>query len=172
MSHSQIQRKLFILRRAWLNLWDKRMTTGRINQIAIVLESKIYIDLQQHTHEERSLTSPHIYTDTQIKLWGFPWGKTHTTRSIAVLYNVFRQFFCHKTKENPRWPWELKCAMCSWITRSRQTSSEASLQLHQAQNTLWSKTQFDATLIVSAARLERRLRNRGLGAFRVRAFDA
>ena len=25
----------FILRHAWLNLWDKRMTTGRINQIAI-----------------------------------------------------------------------------------------------------------------------------------------
>ena len=27
------QYKLFILRHAWLNLWDKRMTTGRINQV-------------------------------------------------------------------------------------------------------------------------------------------
>ena len=34
MSHSQFQSKRFILRRAWLNLWDERMTTGRINQVA------------------------------------------------------------------------------------------------------------------------------------------
>ena len=27
--------KVLILRHAWLNLWDKHMTTGRINQIAI-----------------------------------------------------------------------------------------------------------------------------------------
>jgi hypothetical protein len=37
MSHSQFQSKRFILRRAWLNLWDERMTTGRINQVAILL---------------------------------------------------------------------------------------------------------------------------------------
>ena len=30
------QYKQFILRHAWLNLWDKHMTTGRINQVAIV----------------------------------------------------------------------------------------------------------------------------------------
>ena len=36
MSHSQFHStKLFILRHAWLNLWDKRMTTGRINQVYI-----------------------------------------------------------------------------------------------------------------------------------------
>ena len=35
MSHSQFQSKIFILRHAWLNLWDERMTTGRINQVAI-----------------------------------------------------------------------------------------------------------------------------------------
>ena len=34
MSHSQFQSKWFILRRAWLSLWDERMTTGRINQVA------------------------------------------------------------------------------------------------------------------------------------------
>ena len=34
MSHSQFHSiELFILRHAWLNLWDKRMTTGRINQV-------------------------------------------------------------------------------------------------------------------------------------------
>ena len=40
MSHSQFHSKnLFILRHAWLNLWDKHMTTGRINQVTIRLES-------------------------------------------------------------------------------------------------------------------------------------
>lgn len=36
MSHSQFQSKGFILRRAWLSLWDERMTTGRINQVATI----------------------------------------------------------------------------------------------------------------------------------------
>src|SRR5436190_3855727 len=35
MSHSQFHSlNLFILTHAWLNLWDKHMTTGRINQVA------------------------------------------------------------------------------------------------------------------------------------------
>ena len=33
MSHSQFHCIMLILRHAWLNLWDKHMTTGRINQI-------------------------------------------------------------------------------------------------------------------------------------------
>ena len=36
MSHSQFHCIPFILRHAWLNLWDKHMTTGRINQITIL----------------------------------------------------------------------------------------------------------------------------------------
>jgi len=37
MSHPQFHcLKLFILRLAWLNLWDKHMTTGRINQVIIL----------------------------------------------------------------------------------------------------------------------------------------
>jgi hypothetical protein len=36
MSRSQFHSiKLFILRHAWLNLWDKHMTTGRINQVTV-----------------------------------------------------------------------------------------------------------------------------------------
>ena len=33
MSHSQFRNEILILRHAWLNLWDKHMTTGRINQV-------------------------------------------------------------------------------------------------------------------------------------------
>ena len=37
MSHLQFHStNVFILRHAWLNLWDKHMTTGRINQVTVV----------------------------------------------------------------------------------------------------------------------------------------
>jgi hypothetical protein len=37
MSRSQFHSiKMFILRHAWLNLWDKHMTTGRINQVTLL----------------------------------------------------------------------------------------------------------------------------------------
>ena len=39
MSHSQFRSKKLILRHAWLNLWDKHMTTGRINQVEYQVES-------------------------------------------------------------------------------------------------------------------------------------
>ena len=41
MSRSQFHSiKLFILRHAWLNLWDKHMTTGRINQVTLFCTPK------------------------------------------------------------------------------------------------------------------------------------
>ena len=40
MSHSQFQSRRFILRHAWLNLWDERMTTGRIDQVTMLLFSE------------------------------------------------------------------------------------------------------------------------------------
>ena len=41
MSHSQFHStNSFILRHAWLNLWDKHMTTGRINQVTIVHQQR------------------------------------------------------------------------------------------------------------------------------------
>jgi hypothetical protein len=44
MSHPQSRRiNKLILRHAWLNLWDKHMTTGRINQVPTVLYIYIYI---------------------------------------------------------------------------------------------------------------------------------
>ena len=44
MSHSQFHSiKLFILRHAWLNLWDKHMTTGRINQVTVLRLTKFYV---------------------------------------------------------------------------------------------------------------------------------
>ena len=48
MSHLQFHCiKLFILRHAWLNLWDKHMTTGRINQVNIVSTVKRHRNWKQ-----------------------------------------------------------------------------------------------------------------------------
>ena len=54
MSHSQFHStKLFILRHAWLNLWDKHMTTGRINQVTSLKKEKI-ASSRNRTQEERA----------------------------------------------------------------------------------------------------------------------
>ena len=51
MSHSQFHStNLFILRHAWLNLWDKHMTTGRINQV-----TTFHLPTSQGTWSKRPL---------------------------------------------------------------------------------------------------------------------
>ena len=53
MSHSQFHStNLFILRHAWLNLWDKHMTTGRINQVTTFQLRRTLRSLAKrpHTH--------------------------------------------------------------------------------------------------------------------------
>ena len=51
MSHSQFHStNLFILRHAWLNLWDKHMTTGRINQV-----TTFHLHTSQGTWSKRPL---------------------------------------------------------------------------------------------------------------------
>ena len=50
MSHSQFHStNLFILRHAWLNLWDKHMTTGRINQVTTFRSAFAAIDYSRAT---------------------------------------------------------------------------------------------------------------------------
>ena len=48
------QYKAFILRHAWLNLWDERMTTGRINQVAIL---KGFLQRSQWSDQKRKYMS-------------------------------------------------------------------------------------------------------------------
>ena len=43
MSHSQFHYLKLILRHAWLNHWDKHMTTGRINQVRIVFLTELLL---------------------------------------------------------------------------------------------------------------------------------
>jgi hypothetical protein len=54
MSCTQFHRiKMFILRHAWLNLWNKHMTTGRINQVTFVWERKKSSQQQQNWRGSR-----------------------------------------------------------------------------------------------------------------------
>ena len=56
MSHSQFHSmNLFILRHAWLNLWDKHMTTGRINQVTIANSRSLKLSaVKQTTSQSKS----------------------------------------------------------------------------------------------------------------------
>ena len=55
MSCTQFHRiKMFILRHAWLNLWNKHMTTGRINQVTFVWERKKSSQPQRKRRPARS----------------------------------------------------------------------------------------------------------------------
>ena len=59
MSRSQFQSKRFILRHAWLNLWDERMTTGRINQVAIMDSVQLSPDqIRSNTRADGHRTQP------------------------------------------------------------------------------------------------------------------
>ena len=67
MSRSQFQSRLCILRHAWLNLWDERIITGRINQITffyfhfIIVIIKAFIhscmNTSTHQHQQQLLSS-------------------------------------------------------------------------------------------------------------------
>ena len=58
MSHSQFHStNLFILRHAWLNLWDKHMTTGRINQVTTCTTSGRSLLRPTRTHHPNSTLS-------------------------------------------------------------------------------------------------------------------
>ena len=80
MSHSQFHSTmLFILRHAWLNLWDKRMTTGRINQVNIFESFSQLQTYAQHKrplqHEDPSALSNAIFTSS---------GQSHTRSSFML----------------------------------------------------------------------------------------
>ena len=64
MSHSQFRHKVWlILRHAWLSLWDKHMTTGRINQVTLISHAKALSRSRRGLYKQ-----PH---------WGgLNWGKT------------------------------------------------------------------------------------------------
>ena len=57
MSHSQFHSITLILRHAWLNLWDKHMTTGRINQVSDFVQKGWFV-LLVVKNDEKSKPDP------------------------------------------------------------------------------------------------------------------
>ena len=69
MSHSQFHStNLFILRHAWLNLWDKHMTTGRINQVTTI---QMHICATSDTRTTRHFLQWVFITRLRMCLWIF-----------------------------------------------------------------------------------------------------
>ena len=68
------QYNLFILTRAWLNLWDKHMTTGRINQVLSSNREKT------STHTQRMCTLPQPNPKTPFS---FPTSYKETSSPIS-----------------------------------------------------------------------------------------
>ena len=84
------QYKIFILRHAWLNLWDKHMTTGRINQVTI-----IKLTITRKSSKRFSYTYHYVPPTIQVtKRKHKSWDDQHlqkqmSTTSLAVfLYNI------------------------------------------------------------------------------------
>jgi hypothetical protein len=77
MSHSQFHStNLFILRHAWLNLWDKHMTTGRINQVTVHTKTHGPVEIQ------RATASRHHKRLSRLEL--FPWLLIRPCPDVAL----------------------------------------------------------------------------------------
>ena len=93
MSHSQFHStNLFILRHAWLNLWDKHMTTGRINQVTI----SVCTESLHHARWHKPLYSTSTYVRRRFprrafvtRLWLLPlWIPPQLQRAFRPRKNV------------------------------------------------------------------------------------
>ena len=108
MSHSQFHCiNLFILRHAWLNLWDKHMTTGRINQVTtlhfLLLDLKLLKALHQNQSENKwetlglsfgiSLQDCLFYHSAALQILKHKIYTTrmHPFRSVNMFFSQFMQ---------------------------------------------------------------------------------
>ena len=89
MSHSQFHStNLFILRHAWLNLWDKHMTTGRINQVT-TFHSLMSQRTQKQAPATRGWNNLFHRQEFVINSWRFKCSLE--MHSVIVLANQSRQ---------------------------------------------------------------------------------
>ena len=139
MSHLQFQSKRFILRHAWLNLWDERITTGRINQVAILYCSvdrhnlEHYLPITPVTGTVIPLLNKFRFTTTillgielsfiiHLPIWAYP-GTAHSTTSTYV-WHVHIQFYhvpyldaqcCQQPFPRGIWHADTLCTNIVWI---------------------------------------------------------
>ncbi len=90
MSHSQFHSiEAFILRHAWLSLWDKHMTTGRINQVTVVGPGHQVPQTAQPSHGSEEPTFS--LTDNNER-----------TRSLQILYDTTSETAAARASAGPR----------------------------------------------------------------------
>ena len=109
MSRSQFYSiKLFILRHAWLNLWDKHMTTGRINQVTLLsdLPLRRTEPLRNapdcNTHSRKT----HTRSKSTASCTPLPWReecwqnkKFKTRKSDSLVLSSVSTAYHHRTKQ-------------------------------------------------------------------------
>ena len=90
--------KLLILRCAWLNLWDKRTTTGRINQISNIMGVFLYSYIAQKlsiTHDP-NLTIIHPFSsEVRSQLYKI---SLDLKRRKRVCFNMFSRHYIQRSK--------------------------------------------------------------------------
>ena len=97
MSHSQFHSiKLLILRHAWLNLWDKHMTTGRINQVTIVrIGSRAFTLRFQHSRFFPEWKKRRVFTTSPLSFWKRSMYNTKRAQKCTL---VLEPCFAHSSK--------------------------------------------------------------------------
>lgn len=86
MSHSQFRRIILILTHAWLNLWDKHMTTGRINQVSLEFSERFTLLLSCSSgaqFKSRSQWKAPVQLDQHC---------SHTTRSLRLSFKYLTSY--------------------------------------------------------------------------------
>jgi hypothetical protein len=79
---SAVSIKYLILTHAWLNLWDERMTTGRINQVATCTrgfnrsQGRISSSLLWRARRIRVFYSAFVTNWTCVQAFNVPWDKS------------------------------------------------------------------------------------------------
>ena len=92
--------KMFILRHAWLNLWDKHMTTGRINQVTE--KSPESTNKLSHTADTHARASAHTGTrHTKPTRPSSLVCKPRFTHSWMEKRTKLRTLAAHPTPPNP-----------------------------------------------------------------------
>jgi hypothetical protein len=110
MSHSQFHStNLFILRHAWLNLWDKHMTTGRINQVTTFRSAFaviIYLHVTStHFHDEEFVISLCVGDPLQLKGAFLP-DKRESTGHLEPTNGITLYPILAHLKWDPLVPWK------------------------------------------------------------------
>ena len=77
--------KMFILRHAWLNLWDKHMTTGRINQVTSIKWN--HSNATKRAAEIHALLLLSFPQTGTVQVLDIRWG-THTQRVTVLAFRI------------------------------------------------------------------------------------